>query len=72
MKIESYYKFFLMTPVSHLPVVGEDGTAIGLLSRDKISREMADLDSTGIEYESIPEHLMSFDDQALGIWHWRR
>ena len=61
MKIESYYKFFLMTPVSHLPVVGEDGTAIGLLSRDKISREMADLDSTGIEYESIPEHLMSFE-----------
>jgi hypothetical protein len=61
MKIESFYKYFLMTPVSHFPVLGEDGASIGLLSRDKISREMADLDSSGIEYEVIPEHLLSFE-----------
>jgi hypothetical protein len=61
MKIESFYKFFLMTPVSHFPVLGEDGVSIGLLSRDKISREMADLDSSGIEYETIPEHLLSYE-----------
>jgi PAS domain-containing protein len=50
-----------MTPVSHFPVLGEDGVSIGLLSRDKISREMADLDSSGIEYEIIPEHLLSYE-----------
>lgn len=50
-----------MTPVSHFPIVGEDGIAIGLLSKDKISREMADLDSSGIEYETIPEHLMTYE-----------
>ncbi len=61
MKIESFYKFFLMTPVSHFPVLGEEGVSIGLLSRDKISREMADLDSSGIEYETIPEHLLSYE-----------
>ena len=61
MKIESFYKFFLMTPVSHFPVLGEDGVSIGLLSRDKISREMADLDSSGVEYETIPEHLLSYE-----------
>ena len=61
MKIESFYKFFLMTPVSHFPILGEDGVSIGLLSRDKISREMADLDSSGVEYETIPEHLLSYE-----------
>lgn len=50
-----------MTPVSHFPVLGEEGVSIGLLSRDKISREMADLDSSGIEYETIPEHLLSYE-----------
>lgn len=50
-----------MTPVSHFPVVGEEGTAVGLLSKDKINREMADLESLGIEYETIPEHLMTFE-----------
>lgn len=50
-----------MTPVSHFPVLGEQGVSIGLLSRDKISREMADLDSSGIEYEVIPEHLLTYE-----------
>ena len=50
-----------MTPVSHFPILGEDGVSIGLLSRDKISREMADLDSSGVEYETIPEHLLSYE-----------
>ena len=61
MKIESFYKFFLMTPVTHFPVVGEDGSAVGLLSKEKISREMADLESVGIEYEVIPEHLITYE-----------
>jgi hypothetical protein len=61
MKIESCYKHFLLIPVSHIPIVGEHGDLIGLLSKDKISREMADLDSYGVEYESIPEHLMEFE-----------
>lgn len=50
-----------MTPVSHFPVVGEDGSAVGLLSKEKISREMADLESVGIEYEVIPEHLLTYE-----------
>jgi hypothetical protein len=61
MKIESFYKFFLMTPVAHFPVVGEDGSAVGLLSKEKISREMADLESVGIEYEVIPDHLLTYE-----------
>jgi hypothetical protein len=61
MKIESFYKFFLMTPVTHFPVVGEDGAAVGLLSKEKISREMADLESIGIEYEVIPDHLLTYE-----------
>jgi hypothetical protein len=61
MKIESFYKFFLMTPVTHFPVVGEDGSAVGLLSKEKISREMADLESIGIEYEVIPDHLLTYE-----------
>ena len=62
MKIESYFKHFLLIPVSHIPIIGEDGNLIGLLSREKISREMADLDSVGIEYESIPEHLIELEN----------
>lgn len=55
MKIESIYKHFLLTPVSHLPVVDENGKLIGLLSKEKIAHEMADLESEGVDYESIPE-----------------
>ncbi len=50
-----------MTPVTHFPVVGEDGSAVGLLSKEKISREMADLESIGIEYEVIPDHLLTYE-----------
>ena len=50
-----------MTPVAHFPVVGEDGSAVGLLSKEKISREMADLESVGIEYEVIPDHLLTYE-----------
>jgi len=50
-----------MTPVTHFPVVGEDGSAVGLLSKEKISREMADLESVGIEYEVIPEHILTYE-----------
>lgn len=55
MKIESIYKHFLLTPVSHLPVVDENGKLIGLLSKEKIAHEMADLESEGINYDFIPE-----------------
>jgi len=58
MKIESFYRHFLLTPVSHLPVVNASKNILGLLSKEKIAREMADLESEGIEYEKIPEHLL--------------
>ncbi|MCE9500617.1 MAG: transcriptional regulator [Leptospira sp.] len=60
MKVESLYKFFLITPVSHLPVIDETNTVAGLLSKEKILMEMADLSQSGREYERIPVHL--FDD----------
>lgn len=58
MKIESFYRHFLLTPVSHLPVLDADKNIVGLLSKDKIAREMADLESEGFEYAKIPEHLL--------------
>jgi hypothetical protein len=58
MKIELFYRHFLMIPVSHLPVVDGSSNIVGLLSKEKIAREMADLESEGIEYAKIPEHIL--------------
>ncbi|MCX7997777.1 MAG: transcriptional regulator, partial [Leptospiraceae bacterium] len=43
-------------------VIDEDGKLIGLVSKEKISHEMADLESEGKEYEQIPE---TFYDYSL-------
>lgn len=57
MKIEGIYKFFLTYPVSHIPVIDDKEALKGLVSKDKVKMEMADLDLEGREYETIPEHL---------------
>ena len=46
MKIESIYKHFMVTPVSHLPVVDENSDIVGLISKEKVLMEMADVAST--------------------------
>ncbi|EMY75990.1 transcriptional regulator, Fis family [Leptospira weilii serovar Ranarum str. ICFT] len=58
MKIEAIYKYFLLTPTTHLPVVDESGELIGLLSRKLIQMEMADLSSSEREYSQLPESFL--------------
>ncbi|EMM76671.1 helix-turn-helix domain-containing protein [Leptospira santarosai] len=58
MKIEAIYRYFLLTPATHLPVVDELGDLIGLLSRKLIQMEMADLSSSEREYAQLPESFL--------------
>ncbi|MCH1914947.1 transcriptional regulator [Leptospira noguchii] len=61
MKIETIYKYFLLTPSTHLPVVDNSGKLIGLLSRKLIQMEMADLSNSEKEYTQIPESFLETD-----------
>ncbi|MFE1938659.1 transcriptional regulator [Leptospira kirschneri] len=61
MKIETIYKYFLLTPSTHLPVVDDSGKLIGLLSRKLIQMEMADLSNSEKEYAQIPESFLETD-----------
>ncbi|EKP14511.1 MULTISPECIES: CBS domain-containing protein [Leptospira] len=58
MKIETLYRYFLITPATHLPVVDESGDLIGLLSRKLIQMEMADLSSSEQEYTRLPKNFL--------------
>ncbi|PJZ57932.1 CBS domain-containing protein [Leptospira barantonii] len=58
MKIEAIYRYFLITPATHLPVVNESGDLVGLLSRKQIQMEMADLSSSEREYSELPESFL--------------
>ncbi|AYV57003.1 CBS domain-containing protein [Leptospira kmetyi] len=58
MKIEAIYRYFLITPATHLPVVNESGDLVGLLSRKLIQMEMADLSSSEREYSELPESFL--------------
>jgi len=57
-KIEILYKHFLLTKASHLPVVDAEGNLIGLLSKDRVLRELADLGEERTEYKTIPIALL--------------
>jgi transcriptional regulator with PAS, ATPase and Fis domain len=61
MKIETVYKHFLIVPISHLPVVNESSDLVGLVSKQKLTMEMADLSLSGVEYEKVPEHFLDFE-----------
>ena len=61
MKIESIYKHFLVTQTSHLPVINEEGEILGLVSKQKLMMEMADVSLSGIEYEKIPETFLDHE-----------
>ncbi|AOP33464.1 transcriptional regulator [Leptospira tipperaryensis] len=58
MKIEAIYRYFLITPATHLPVINESGDLIGLLSRKLIQMEMADLSSSDREYAQLPDSFL--------------
>ncbi|TGK31128.1 transcriptional regulator [Leptospira gomenensis] len=58
MKIEAIYRYFLLTPATHLPVVDDSGELVGFLSRKLIQMEMADLSSSEREYSFLPETLL--------------
>ena len=58
MKIEAIYRYFMMSPVSHLPVVGEDGNLKGLLSKKKLMLEMSDLAIADRDFEQIPKDFL--------------
>ncbi len=57
MKVESFYKHFLVTQVSQIPVVNDKFEVIGLLSKHKVTMEMADL-SDSKEFEKIPDEFL--------------
>lgn len=61
MKVEFMYKYFMITPVSHLPVANEEGRMEGLLAKKKLMMEMADLTSADREYDKIPAEFMDRD-----------
>ncbi|WP_108975001.1 CBS domain-containing protein [Leptospira ryugenii] len=63
MKIETLYKQFLLTKASHLPVLGASGDLIGLLSKEKVLRELADLGEEKETYDSIPSSLLDTELQ---------
>jgi transcriptional regulator with PAS, ATPase and Fis domain len=71
MKIESIYKHFMVTPVSHLPVVDENSDIVGLISKEKVLMEMADVASTTEEYEKIPEQFLEFNITESVIYYFR-
>ena len=55
------YKYFMMTPVSHLPVVDDNGKLVGLLSRQKLKTEMSDLAFSDRDFDEIPRDFLDFE-----------
>ena len=51
----------MVTPVSHLPVVDENSDIVGLISKEKVLMEMADIASTTEDYKKIPEQFLEFN-----------
>ncbi len=58
MRIEVLYKFFLYSPASHLPVWEEGSGLIGLLPKERVLMELADLSVAEREFTRIPEELL--------------
>ncbi|WCL50862.1 transcriptional regulator [Leptospira sp. GIMC2001] len=61
MRTESLYKHFMLTQVSHIPVIDEASKLIGFLSKEKLQIEMSDLSRSSMEIESIPEGFIDKD-----------
>ncbi|TGL45159.1 helix-turn-helix domain-containing protein [Leptospira perdikensis] len=54
MKFESLYRHFLLTRATHLPVISEEGELLGLLSKDRVHRELSDLGREREDLDQIP------------------
>lgn len=54
MKFESLYRHFLLTRATHLPVISEAGELLGLLSKDRVHRELSDLGREREDLDQIP------------------
>lgn len=54
MKFESLYRHFLLTRATHIPVINEKGDLVGLLSKDRVHRELSDLGKDREDLEQIP------------------
>ncbi|TGL64255.1 PAS domain-containing protein [Leptospira sarikeiensis] len=58
MRIEVLYKFFLYSPTSHLPVWEEGPGLLGLLPKERVLMELADLSASEREFSRIPEEFL--------------
>ncbi|TGM47939.1 transcriptional regulator [Leptospira biflexa] len=54
MKFESLYRHFLLTRATHIPVTNEKGDLVGLLSKDRVHRELSDLGKEREDLDQIP------------------
>jgi hypothetical protein len=61
MRFASIYKQFMLSPASHLPVLGEEKLLIGFLSKEKLQIEMADLSRSSMELDEIPSEFLDKD-----------
>lgn len=51
----------MLSPASHLPVLGEEKLLIGFLSKEKLQIEMADLSRSSMEVDEIPQEFLDKD-----------
>lgn len=58
MKFESLYRHFLLTRASHIPVVNEKGELVGLLSKERVHRELSDLGKEREDLDQIPIEIL--------------
>ncbi|PJZ44807.1 DNA-directed RNA polymerase I subunit RPA34 [Leptospira brenneri] len=58
MKFESLYRHFLLTRATHLPVISEEGELLGLLSKDRVHRELSDLGREREDLDEIPVEIL--------------
>ncbi|TGK01027.1 transcriptional regulator [Leptospira semungkisensis] len=74
MRIEVLYKFFLYTPASHLPVWEEGSGLLGLLPKERVLMELADLSSAEREFSKIPEDFLirEIPETVLGYFQKQR
>ncbi|TGL17145.1 transcriptional regulator [Leptospira yanagawae] len=58
MKFESLYRHFLLTRASHIPVISEKGELVGLLSKERVHRELSDLGKEREDLDQIPIEIL--------------
>ncbi|TGL10212.1 PAS domain-containing protein [Leptospira levettii] len=58
MKFESLYRHFLLTRATHIPVISEKGELVGLLSKERVHRELSDLGKEREDLDQIPLEIL--------------